>query len=525
MNTTILFLSFFCQLPPPHSALSIEFPPPIQRTEDIERLIRTGRQIAPALVWIGIPGEIHGTGIVISQKKRLIATAAHIADLASIRGKEALRVKLKGVDFDYKIIKIFYHPNTKRILHNTFIVNSSNPEDGPIAFNRTPDVAVLELSQDGPSLESECTLATSDELDNLESKPIGHIGYPANSFEVATIPAGLVSYKISVGSVLCSLDFLTENLTPKGRAQRVWLSAYLGEGASGGPCFFTNGHIMSIFSYRVEVPGRAKLSETIRVDCLRELLQYYDLHDINKIKLNNNIYNKIRILSEILTLNYNKYKVLQLNRALHLVTIASNARRDNEFSKAVKLCNDALSIEINFEKALLERGKSYIYYCCHNWNALSKSARIRYGQWAKADAEQCLRLNPNSFYAMVVLLQANNILAHEDETTVLFSDNILMAGDLLGWDNLSNKDRALVLDSKALAEHLSGDQLSAAKDYGEAIILSPMDYQLVLNRAKFWYNTNNYTMYYYDINLSNKLIKSIKNTTTDRLKPVGSSVR
>ena len=120
------------------------------------RVLIHRQRIGPGVVLLGRPNEYRATGFVISRKHRLVATAAHVADLAFLNGAPMQAVP-SGTSVVYDVEGVYYHPALVRNLDQGLCARSTDPADGEVAF-AGPDVAVLRLSRGGPELPTECEL-------------------------------------------------------------------------------------------------------------------------------------------------------------------------------------------------------------------------------------------------------------------------------------------------------------------------------------------------------------------------------
>ena len=96
-----------------------------------------------------------GTGLLISRKHRLVATAAHLADnaitydgLVAWRRWHASSYRVDGICVG--------SPRLIRTFDPGLYAESMDPSDGEVALP-TFDVAVLHLAEGGPPLPRECS--------------------------------------------------------------------------------------------------------------------------------------------------------------------------------------------------------------------------------------------------------------------------------------------------------------------------------------------------------------------------------
>lgn len=110
---------------------------------------------------VGSPKVGTGTAWVISKKHRLLVTNAHVADIRHEAGGTLLAIP-NGTGLVYTVEKIWYHPGVRRYFKGVMSVCTMDPQEGEIDPH-CPDLAVLQLSGDGPDLPIEFPLATPEE--------------------------------------------------------------------------------------------------------------------------------------------------------------------------------------------------------------------------------------------------------------------------------------------------------------------------------------------------------------------------
>ena len=156
-------------------------------SQSIRQLKSVAARIKNGVVLIGFPGSQSGdapgdvaqaSGFVVSRRRRLVATAAHVADLFS--SETPLYAVLDGTARQYRVERVWYHPATTRFLDEGLFARSDDPQDGNVVFELGPDLAVLQLEFRGPDLPAELDLATDEELRGLVGQPVGFVGYPCS---------------------------------------------------------------------------------------------------------------------------------------------------------------------------------------------------------------------------------------------------------------------------------------------------------------------------------------------------------
>ncbi len=159
----------------------------------IEQLRATARRLKAGTVVLGTrraadngPYDFGGSGFVVSAKRRLIATAAHVADHFS--GEDELVAVADGTLATHLVRRVWYHPGLIRTLDGGLFARSDDPLDGETAYGG-PDVAVIQLSDDGPELTAQVQLADAKELENLQGKTVGFLGYPVRTDDRSPSPS------------------------------------------------------------------------------------------------------------------------------------------------------------------------------------------------------------------------------------------------------------------------------------------------------------------------------------------------
>ena len=227
-------------------------------------------------------GSIRATGFVVSRKHRLIATAAHFADRFASGARELAIVD--GTTQWYAVKRVWYHPGLLRVLDDGLYAVSYEPRDGEIAYGAA-DVAVLQLSDEGPELSAELRLASDEELKDLEGQIVGFLGYPAqvgDSLAERSQPDAATFFTCAI-ELMNDVTYNDRELVPMERRQYLWYDCELGPGGSGSPIFLANGHVVGLATDGIESePTDAILPDRgLRVDCVRELLAYHKLGDTN----------------------------------------------------------------------------------------------------------------------------------------------------------------------------------------------------------------------------------------------------
>ena len=220
--------------------------PPQEQANIDTRFKNARRRLSPAIVLLGHPSLGHGSGFVISRKNRLIATAGHVADHSFDAGKKMLAV-LDGTSKSYRVDRVWYHPAIMRWLDDGLVARSDDPKDGAIA-NSVPDVAVVQISRDGPEVPAECEMAEDDVLNHIDGKLVGLLGFPSKEGEGWPVGMGRpATASFTTSRVDKTTDFFNVAEAPVSQRQGLWCTTpNFGEGSSGCPIFLEDGHVVGI---------------------------------------------------------------------------------------------------------------------------------------------------------------------------------------------------------------------------------------------------------------------------------------
>ena len=148
-------------------------------TEDIRHLRSAAEKLRPGAVLLMAPNGFMGTGFVVSKKNRLLVTAGHLADdlwTDGVWDGNNWKAFLDGTTLPYSVSRVWYHPRAERSLNGSVPSPSTTPNDGPIVSSRF-DLAVLQLSENGPGLPSEWALAHGDELQDIDFRFVGYLSF------------------------------------------------------------------------------------------------------------------------------------------------------------------------------------------------------------------------------------------------------------------------------------------------------------------------------------------------------------
>jgi len=439
---------------------------------------------------VGYPKVGIGTGWVVSAKHRLLVTNAHVADMIGIKGK--LLAIVNGTDRVYKVKRAWYHPGVRRQLAGGKVsIRAECPADGKVDA-WSPDLAVLELTADGPALTVELPMATPDELNKLFAQPVGMLGFPAHSTGKPTGPGRQVqaawpalgeeaqaTYHDGVVSRLT--NFRLSVSAPEEERQFVQSTLGNWPGFSGSPLYLSNGHVVAINnSWRPAEDRGVKLqiSQAIRVDCLWELLVHHKLDSKVPVPIDKS---RLRIARWLKPDEVEK----QFRRAVKLVDEAAYLiDYRNEFLAGVAKCDEAIRLFPDYPYAYQVRsaGWNNQYF----YNQPGKRAALDLLRKASKDAETYFKLMGSDVRAIEGKATTLMNLAALTENRSIIQETLGDLNKVLSSENVPEAQRAHFHSLRGQTYFNLGDRRRAREDYDESIRLDPQNDILFDNRARFW---------------------------------------
>jgi S1-C subfamily serine protease len=446
----------------------------------VTELARVARKSAPSVFLVGKPDVGTGTAFLISKKNRLLATNAHVADIFNKGAGEMLAYQ-NGTSNVFKVVKAYYHPGVMRIASGV-ILRTANPSTGNV-FPRSPDVAVLQLADDGHELPDELPLATREELYDTFAQPVGMLGYPghdtgnlpgAGQTAGATFREGVISrvadFSNDTGSTLARQQFLQHSMAN-------WY------GFSGSPIFLPNGRVAALNNSGATYSSNGlstNIAWGIRADCLWELLKANKLLD------------KVELPPEAALVDIDRFSQPdpQMERLQKVNQLLADARDDSRFSReqaAITKCNEAAQQLPDYAAIYGLRGSLYLDYASHNLKPSDPQTQ-KYNQMALEDENRALQLDPanTDYYLEVAMANANlaNLNAPIGKRKPV-PGSIELADRIIGNASVSPHDKAFAYRVRANAMGLTPDAWSYLK---KADAVLPSDYRI------------HWTMYIYSVN-------------------------
>lgn len=452
-----------------------------------QQLGKNARDFEPAVFLTGYPQKGHGTAWVVSKKNRLLVTNAHVADISADAGGKLFAIP-SGTSQLYQVEKIWYHPGVRRYLkEGNFSVRSMDPKDGPID-PASPDLAVLQLSADGPELKTELTVAGPEELRNLFAQPAAMLGYPGHDTKGWPALGDKAGATYHDGVVSRITDFALSPSAPEEEQQFVQYTMATWGGFSGSPVFLPNGHVAAIHNmarYHKGSAGDVKsIPHGIRADSLWELIVFHKLDGKLTLPVEKD---KIRVDRWLKP----DERTEKIRRALAEVDrLVTEARQlilfEQDHAAGVKKCDEAIEIMPNYARAYRYRALGFVNYYFTNRRQISSEDAIKVLSSGFKNAVKYTELAPSDpeGVTLVCLIFVNHGVVTRDATRHQKALDIL--NKLLSSENLERTAQARGHSIRGLAKANLGDTQGALRDHNEAVRLGPDLVSIWDNRGSFW---------------------------------------
>lgn len=473
-------------------ALPFWAPPEPKAREDLGA---TTRQLSRAIILVGHPKAGFGTAWVLSAKHRLLVTNAHVADIIGVKGE--LLAVVNGTEQSYKVKRVLYHPMVRRRIPGGGIsIRAECPKDGDID-EKSADLAVLELTDDGPALTAELTLATPEELDALYAQTVGMLGFPAHSVgELDKATGRLKLAWPSLGEkpqatfhdgVISRLtDFRYKTNVPKEDLQFVQSTLANWWGFSGSPIYLSNGHVVAInnsLRFDEKYGVKTTICQAIRVDCVWELLVYRGLDKLVPVPSEKSRARAQRWKDEGLEPTESEK---QFRRAVQLVDEAANAVDfKQDFQAGIKKCTEALELAPSYPDAYRVRCAALNNYYFYSRARLGKDQARDVLDSALKDAKKYADLMSTDARFITTLVNTANNYAALSKSSGSCKECLTLLDKALRSDNLSKPQRAEFLSLRGMCR-FNSQQNGARDDFDESIRLDPENDVLYDNRANYW---------------------------------------
>lgn len=428
-----------------------------------------------------------GTAWCISRKHRLLVTNAHVADMKHELETELFAIP-SGSSQRYKVEKYYYHPGVHRYLGGDkyLSVRSMDPKEGGVD-PASPDLAILQLSPEGPELTFEFTLATEDELRGLFAASVAMFGFPGhdNPDNWPKRDTAKVAATFHDGVISRISDFNLNPDVPHARLLQLQYTMAGWGGFSGSPVFLPNGHVvaahnMSRTAERGEVVKA--IAHGVRSDLVLEMLVHHGLADQVPFPIDKAA---VDVARWTMPDEQGEKTRADLAAAQKLVAEGRNLfNGTGDLNEVAAKCNAALKLVPTYAAAYRLRSSVNGTYYFRNWKKLSVEQAEPVLRKAHSDALTAAKLVPTTDHALHATTALKNL-------AFLFKDNdkkrevIATATKVIDSPNSSVGDRAYGFLIRAGAYDNLDLVDKARADYDESIRLFPENPVYWENRAVF----------------------------------------
>ncbi len=450
----------------------------------VTELSRVVRKFSPSVFIVGKSDAGTGTAWLLSKKNRLLATNAHVADLFS-KGTGPMLAYQNGTTNVFTVVKTYYHPGVLRLSQGVLLRTTSSSTGN--VYSRSPDVAILQLAEDGPELPDELPLASRDELYDLFAQPVAMLGYPSLDTNGALPALGQkATASFREGVIDRVSDFSNNAGGSSDRQQYLQHSMASWFGFSGSPMFLPNGHVVALNNSGGTFSQNGlsqSLAWGIRADCLWELLKANGLLD------------KVNVPPEAASVDIERFskpdpELEKLQKVNKLLAAAQDDVRFSRLEAAIAKCNDAAQQLPDYATIYGLRGSVYLDYASHNLKPTDPQTR-KYNQMALEDENRALQLDPvnTNYYLEVAMANCNltNISAPLGKRVPVPS-SIELADRMINNPSTSVHDKVFAYRVRANAMGFSPDSLAYLK---KADALIPSDYSIHWTMSLYYANNNN----------------------------------
>lgn len=456
--------------------------PSLEAKQDLGK---TARSTEPGVFLVGTPKDGFGTAWVISKKHRLLVTNAHVGDIRHIAGGKMFAIP-SGTSQLYTVEKVWYHPGVRRYIKGTPLsARSMDPKDGPVD-PRSPDLALLRLSPDGPDLTVEFPIATSDELATLFAQPTAILGFPGHDTKEWPQLGDKAAMTFHDGVVSRITDFAFNPGAPAAELQFVQYTMATWGGFSGSPVVLPNGHVAAVHNMARTEKGQNGATKDIphgvRVDCVIEMLVHNDLDDkvpfkIDRAKVSVDRWTKPDKEGEKVRAAF-----AQADELVREARVLIFQKQD--FEKGEEKCNEALKLVPNYAPAYFAR--SYAFNNFYWFKRPPDEVARKVLELALADAKKYYQLVPTDPRGALQISRIFGNMAYVNGDAALTRTAIGILDALLSSENLTKYGQADALSSRGLNYNVLGKTDQALTDLNKAIELIPTEPVFWEHRAIYW---------------------------------------
>jgi tetratricopeptide (TPR) repeat protein len=452
-----------------------------------QELGKQGRGAERGVFLVGREGG-HGTAWVISKKHRLLVTNAHVADIF-YDSKEPMLAIPSGTAQVYTVEKIWYHPGVRRHLkgNDQLSVRSTDPKDGPVDSN-SPDLAVLQLSEEGPALAVEFSPAAPAELAELFAQPTAIMGFPSHDTKAWPALGKKAAATFHDGMVSRLTDFQGDASAPQAEMQFVQYTMATWPGFSGSPVFLTNGRVAAVHNSAPPVEGRygqiITIPHGVRVDCVLELLVHHKLDGqvpfvIDKTKVLVERWLKPDPRTEKALADFDRAEQLMIQARIDIFT-------KQDFKKGIARCEEAVKVLPNYGPAYQVMAYGWNNYFGFHQDRLSTEQKLDILQKALDNINKYTKLLPSDPGGPVITCQIMNNAGIVQDAAKPLRESLAILNKVLEVEGLGRDARAEAHSYRATSHDFLGDADAARRDHGEALKLKPEVPIFWENRALFW---------------------------------------
>ncbi len=465
-------------------ATVLALPAATQAQEARGDFAQTLRDIRQGVFLVGSPRVGTGTAWVISKKHRLLATNAHVADFFSKVHPNKMLAMMNGSEQTYTVERVWYHPGVKRYASpdQNLSVRASNPKFGEVD-PACPDVAVIQLSSEGPDLPVELKLADPKVVFDLQGLPAAILGFPGHDTTGWPQPDRSAQATFHNGVVSRLSDFQYEGGVRAELAQMLQYTMQSFGGFSGSPVFMPSGEVIGLHNSARSIDKSRVVAHGIRIDALWELLVHCNLDDRVAVPMDKD---KLLIKRWLETdPNMEKFNALTklMNEADTLIY------NKEEFAAGIEKCNEAVKLYGKYAPAYRTRCDGYNNWEFNKRNVWPAEKRIQILKLALADAERYIDLHRSvpvdAMLTNIVVLNNLGSVTGIEKYNLIALD---VASKILGQKGASNDERARALSSKAIALSNLGRPQDARVTHEQAIQANPESPSIWDSRASFMEN-------------------------------------
>ncbi|MFN0019907.1 MAG: tetratricopeptide repeat-containing serine protease family protein [Pirellulaceae bacterium] len=453
--------------------------PSQQARQELGEFVRASQK---GIFLVGHPKHGQGTAWVVSKKHRLLVTNAHVADIMSTAGGNMLAL-MDGSSQIYKVDKAWYHPGVKRRVGGV-PVRSSNPGEGDVDPN-CPDIAILQMTEEGPDLAMEFKMAAPKEFDTLFAQAVAIMGYPGTDTTGWPQIGETAEATFHDGVVSRLTDFRNKVAVPIEQKQFLQYTMSTWAGFSGSPIFLPSGQVVAVHNSAKYLKGAGgnvqAIPHGVRIDSLWELIAHHGLED------------KIPLPVEKDSLDIKRWLEddpadLDVRKAVALVDEGADLiYNQQKHAEGVAKCAEAAKLAPDYARTYDVRCDGYLNYWFKHRRAVDEDTAWKQIQYAEKDALKYASLNPTDPYAALNLVLVYNNAGQATDNDDFNEKALRIVNRVLESDNLPFHVKACAYSYRAIAlDNLDRDD-EAQRDHNEAVRTNPKSAQWLENRADFWH--------------------------------------